>query len=141
MATVLEPQIDRAPKPTSSDRSFGLVFAAAFTVIAFLPLLHRGSPRWWALGLAAAFAAVALAAPRLLHALNRAWLGVGHLLHRITSPIIMGAVFFLCITPMAWIMRKRGADLLSLQWRADLKSYWIERPASAPDAQSMRNQY
>ena len=141
MATVLEPQIDRVSKPTSSDRSFGFVFAVALTAITFLPLLHRGSPRWWTLGFAVAFAAAAVVRPQILHPLNRAWLGFGHVLHRMTSPVVMGVIFFLCVTPIAWIMRRRGSDLLSLKRRPDLKSYWIERPVAAPDAQSMRNQY
>ena len=141
MATVLEPQIDCVSRPASSDRSFGLVFAAALTIISVLPLLHGGSPRWWTLGLAVVFAAAALVRPQVLHLLNRAWLGFGHLLHRIMSPLVMGVIFFLCVTPIAWIMRRRGGDLLSLRRRPDLKSYWIERPVTAQDAQSMRNQY
>ncbi len=141
MANVLEPQIDRDSKPTSSDRNFGFVFAAALTTIAFLPLLHRAPPRWWAFGLAVAFAAAALIRPQILYPLNRAWFAFGQLLHRVMSPLVMGLIFFLCITPIAWIMRWRGSDLLSLKRRPDLKSYWIERPVTPPDAQSMRNQY
>ncbi|MDR3422642.1 MAG: SxtJ family membrane protein [Xanthobacteraceae bacterium] len=140
MANVLEPQIER-PRPESSDRNFGLVFAAALTTIAFVPFLHHGSPRWWAFGVALVFAAAALVRPQILHWPNRAWLALGNVMHRVMSPLVMGAIFFLCITPIAWIMRRRGSDLLSLKRRPDLKSYWIEREASPPDAQSMKNQY
>jgi len=141
MVTVLEPNLDRVATPESSDRSFGFVFAGAFTVIACLPLLHWHSPRWWALGVAAAFAAAAIFRPRILHRLNRAWLAFGRLMHRVASPLVMGLVFFLCVTPTAWIMRWRGKDLLSLERRPDLKSYWIDRESSLPNAQSMKNQY
>ena len=91
------------------------------------PLWRSESPRWWALVIAAAFAIVALIRPQVLHHLNRAWLAFGKLLHRIVSPIVMSALFFLCVTPTAWIMRMRGKDLLSLKRRPDLKSYWIDR--------------
>lgn len=141
MATVLEPHIDKVSKPASSDRSFGFVFAAALTIITFLPLLHHRSPRWWAFGVALAFAAVALLRPQMLHPLNRAWLGLGNLMHRVVSPVVMGAIFFACVTPIAWIMRRRGSDLLSLKRRPELESYWIKRPTSPLDPQSMRNQY
>ena len=141
MASVLEPSLDRSPAPESSDRSFGFVFAAVFALIACWPLLHLETPRWWALGVAAAFAAVALVRPRLLHHLNRAWLALGQLMHRVVSPLVMGAIFFLCVTPTGWIMRWRGKDLLALKRRPDLKSYWIEREPSPPDAQSMKNQF
>lgn len=141
MANILEPQIERVSKPAGSDRSFGLVFAAALTVLALSPLLHHGSPRWWAILAALAFAAAALARPQVLHPLNRAWLALGNLLHRIMSPVVMGVIFFACVTPIACIMRWRGGDLLSLKRRPDLKTYWIERPRMPFDPQSMRNQY
>jgi hypothetical protein len=141
MLNVLEPKIDHAVKPAGSDRSFGFVFAAALTALTFLPLLRHGSPRWWMLGLAAAFAAAALFRPQILRPLNRAWLALGELLHRVVSPLVMAAIFFLCITPTAFIMRWRGKDVLSLKRRPDLKSYWIERPDALIDPQSMKNQY
>ena len=141
MATVLEPSFDRGPAPASSDRNFGFVFAAVFLVIGCWPLRHLEAPRWWALGVAVAFATAAFIRPQVLHQLNRVWLAVGQLLHRIVSPIVMGLVFFLGITPTAWIMRLRGKDLLSLRRRPDLKSYWIDREPSPRDAQSMKTQY
>src|SRR5262245_34581576 len=115
MATVLEPSIDRGPTPESSDRGFGLVFATVFALVGAWPLIHWQAPRWWALLIAAGFAVVALVQPRILHPLNRLWLALGRLLHRIVSPLVMGAVFFLVVTPTGWIMRLAGKDVLSLK--------------------------
>ena len=39
----------------SSDRGFGMVFAAFFTIVGLWPLVRAESPRWWALSLAVAF--------------------------------------------------------------------------------------
>lgn len=141
MASALEPIVQRGAAPESSDRSFGFVFAAVFALIAGWPLWHGGTPRWWAAGLAAVFALVALVAPAILHPLNRLWLGLGRLLHMVMSPLVMGAIFFLCVTPIGWFMRLRGKDVLSLSRRPDLKSYWVERDAAASEAQSMKNQF
>jgi Saxitoxin biosynthesis operon protein SxtJ len=141
MATVLEPTIERGPAPESSDRSFGLVFAAVFSIIACWPLLHWESPRWWALAVAVAFAAVALVRPQLLHPLNRLWLALGRLLHKIVSPLVMGLIFFAAVTPTGWIMRLRGKDLLLLKRRPDQKSYWIRRQPTHPETESMKNQF
>jgi hypothetical protein len=141
MATVLEPKIDRSSAAGSSDRSFGFVFATVFACIAALPLLHHQAPRWWALAGAVAFALVSFVEPKILHPLNRGWIFLGNLLHRVISPIVMGAIFFLCISPIAWVMRLRGKDILSLVWRPDLKSYWIARDHSQSDPESMRTQY
>jgi hypothetical protein len=141
MLTVLEPSPARGPAPESSDRSFGFVFVAVFLIAGCSPLLRLESPRWWALAVAGVFALFALVRPKLLHPLNRAWLALGHLLHRVVSPLVMSAVFFLCVTPVAWIMRLRGKDVLSLARRPDLPSYWITREQSPPPVETMKRQF
>jgi Saxitoxin biosynthesis operon protein SxtJ len=141
MATVLEPSMARAPAPESSDRSFGLVFAAAFALIGVWPLIRFDAPRWWAIGLALTFAAAALIRPQILHPLNRAWLELGRVLHRIMSPIVMGLIFFVTVAPTGWIMRLLGKDVLSLKRRPDLATYWITREPPAVETESMKNQF
>jgi hypothetical protein len=139
MPGVIDPHVE-LQKPQGSDRNFGFVFAGVFVVLTLMPLVHGGAPRWWCLVVAAAFGILALVSPKVLHPLNRAWMAFGELLHRVVSPVVLGAVFFLCITPMAWFVRRRGIDPLQLKWRPELKSYWIER-TSPLDPQSMKNQY
>src|SRR6476646_10942400 len=141
MASVLEPSIDRGPAPESTDRSFGFVFAAMFTLIGCWPLTHWHTPRWWAFIVAAAFALAALVWPQILHPLNRLWLALGGLLHKVVSPLVMGAVFFLGVTPTAWLMRLAGQDVLALKRRPDLKTYWIKREPAGPEAGTMKNQF
>ena len=141
MATVLEPKIAEGAAPEGSDRSFGIVFAVVFAIVGVWPLVHAGTPRWWSLAVATAFAVLAYAAPHLLRPLNRAWLALGRVLHRVVSPLVMGAIFFLCVTPIAWIMRLIGKDVLSLARRPEISSYWIARePAGAP-SETMKNQF
>ena len=139
MATVLEPKIERAAAPESSDRGFGFVFAVVFTLIGCWPFLYWQPPRWWALAIAAAFGLIALIRPQILHPLNRLWLALGRLLHKVVSPLVMGLIFFATVTPTGWIMRLLGKDVLSLKRRPDLKSYWIKREPSGQE--SMKNQF
>jgi Saxitoxin biosynthesis operon protein SxtJ len=123
-----------------SERSFGLVFAVFFAVIASLPLLHGGSVRIWAVVAAALFLTAAFVAPRLLAPLNLVWFYFGKLLHHITSPILLGLVFYLSVTPIGLLLRVFGKDVLALKKRPDLPSYWIERePGPPPD--TLRNQF
>jgi hypothetical protein len=140
MATAFEHRSDRTVSQ-SSDRQFGLVFAGVFTVIACWPFLRLAPPRWWALGIAAAFAVIALAWPQALRWPNRIWLRIGELLHRIVSPVVMAVIFFGCVTPTAWVMRWRGKDLLSRKWDAKRETYWIERSPGPAGSQSMKNQF
>lgn len=125
----------------SSDRSFGLVFAAVFTILGFSPLFHGGTLRIWSVVVAAVFLAVALIYPRLLAPLNRLWLKFGLLLHKITNPIIMGAVFFLAVLPTALVLRMLGKDPLRRKLDKSAPSYWILRQPPGPPPDSMKNQF
>jgi saxitoxin biosynthesis operon SxtJ-like protein len=125
----------------SSNRSFGLVFAAAFTVLAALGFWH-GSARWpiW-LGLACAMLALALAAPRLLAPFNYAWSQIGRLLHRIVGPVFLAVLFYGCIAPIGSLMRLSGKDPLRRKYQPEAETYWIRRTPPGPNGQSFKNQF
>jgi hypothetical protein len=125
----------------SSDRSFGWVFTAVFVLIGAWPLLHSNAPRWWAVGIAAAFALVTLLKPTLLSGLNRLWLKFGLLLGKIVSPIALGVLFYLVFTPTGLLMRLFGKDPLRLKLDRAGDSYWIRREPPGPPPKSMTNQF
>ena len=125
----------------TSDRFFGLTFFVFFLIIACWPLLWQGQIRPIALGVALAFLAASLAVPAWLAPLNRLWLKFGALLHRITSPIILGVMFFLVITPVGVLMRLAGKDLLRMKFDSNCTSYWIRREPPGPDKTSLKRQF
>ena len=125
----------------SSNRSFGLVFAAAFFVVAFWPLFHSESPRWWARGESVVFALVALVRPALLARLNRLWTKLGVLLGAIVSPIALGILFYGILTPLGVVARMAGKDPLRLKRDTSAQSYWILREPPGPPPDSMTNQF
>jgi hypothetical protein len=125
----------------SSNRSFGLVFAAFFALVGLLPLILGRAPRTWAFGLSGIFLLAALLFPSVLAPLNRLWMKFGLLLHRIVSPIALGIMFFLVITPMGWLMRALGKDLLRLRIDPDASSYWIERNPPGPAPETFKDQF
>ncbi|MBF0311333.1 MAG: hypothetical protein HQL56_17595 [Magnetococcales bacterium] len=121
-----------------SDRSFGLVFAAVFVLVGLFPLWHGMDPRWWALAGSGLFLGAALAFPRQLAPLNRLWTRFGALLHRLTTPLILGVIFFLVVTPIGLIMRLFGKNPLALQVDRTATSYWILRKPPVADVKSMK---
>ena len=125
----------------SSDRSFGLVMAAICLIIALWPLIHAEPVRWWALGLAAVFAALAFIWTAALAPLNKLWLKFGLLLHTVVSPIVLGFLFYVTVTPIALLMRLLGKYPLRLRRDPDAASYWIERTPPGPAPESMKNQF
>jgi len=125
----------------SSDKFFGLTFFVFFLAIALLPIIHGNPPRIWAGILSALFFLLALLAPKLLAPANSLWLKFGALLHAITSPIILGIMFYLVITPIGLIMRAMGKDLLRLKLDRECRSYWIEREPPGPEKNSLNRQF
>ena len=124
-----------------SDRAFGVVFTVVFVIIGCWPLLDSAAPRWWSLAIAGLFLVLALVRPQVLGPLNRLWIKFGLLLNRIVSPIVLGLMFYLVLTPSGFVMRLLGKDPLRLSFEPDAESYWIEREPPGPDTETMKNQF
>ena len=125
----------------SSDRTFGLLFAAIFAILALWPLVHGAQIRVWALAPAAVFLVLALAWPRALSRLNRGWMRFGLLLNRIVSPVAIGVVYYLTLVPMGLVMRAFGKRPLRLGFDRAATSYWITREPPGPDPKAMIDQF
>ena len=121
----------------SSNKSFGIVFFIFFFIIAVFPLLNNEDIRIWSLVVSFIFLFLGLTKSKILTPLNKAWVKFGILLGKFVSPIVMGIIFFLVITPISLIMKLLGKDLLNLKKNTS-KSYWIEKlgPKS-----KMKNQF
>tara|TARA_X000001036_G_scaffold226846_1_gene212170 strand:- start:87 stop:479 length:393 start_codon:yes stop_codon:yes gene_type:complete len=121
----------------SSNRSFGVVFFIVFLLIALYPLLNNNEVRLWFLIISGLFLILGILNSKILSPLNKIWFKFGLLLGKIISPIIMGVIFFLVVTPIGFIMKLLGKDLINLKFNNE-KSYWIEK--SGPKSK-MKNQF
>ena len=121
----------------SSNKSFGIVFFIVFILISLYPLLNGQEIRLWALIISAVFLILGLLKSKLLTPLNKLWFRFGIFLGKIISPIIMGFIFFLVVTPIGLIMRLLGKDVLKLKYNTE-RSYWIEK--DGPKSK-MKNQF
>jgi hypothetical protein len=111
----------------SSNRNFGLVFFFVFLIVSLWPLLNENSPRIWSIVIAVIFLILGLLNSKLLTPLNMLWFKFGLFLGSIISPIVMGIIFFLVITPTGLVMKLMGKDLLASKYDNKKKSYWINR--------------
>jgi len=127
-----------------SERSFGIVFAVVFVVIGLFPLIGNWTSfqevRIWSLACAAVLLLVLLVAPRLLGPANNAWLAFGLLLNRIISPIVLGLMFFLVLTPIALLRRATSRNSIPMKPDPAVDSYWSLRSESDIPS-SMKNQF
>ena len=120
-----------------SNRSFGIVFFVVFILIGFYPLLKDGNLNIISILIGIIFLILGVLNSRFLTPLNKIWFKFGIFLGQIISPIVMGIIFFLVVTPIAFIMRVLGKDVLKLKKKTD-NSYWIKKT----DLKSkMKNQF
>ena len=111
---------------TSSNRSFGIVFFIVFLLVSIYPLINDEEIRIWSLIISLIFLFLGLLNSQILTPLNQIWFKLGIFLGKIVSPIVMGIIFFLVVTPTGIIMRILKKDLLNLKYSDD-KSYWIKK--------------
>ena len=120
-----------------SNKSFGIIFFLFFLIVGIFPLLNNEDIRIWSIILSIIFLILGLLNAPILSPLNRAWFKFGILLGNFVSPIVMGVVFFIVVTPTALIMRALGKNLLSLK-KNNKKTYWIEK---SEIKSKMKNQF
>ncbi|WP_440690258.1 SxtJ family membrane protein [Candidatus Pelagibacter sp. HIMB1782] len=120
-----------------SNRSFGIVFFVVFLIIATYPLINGDELRLWSLIISIIFLFLGLINSKILNPFNKLWFKFGIFLGKIISPLVMGIIFFLVVTPIGLLMRLLNKDLLNLRFNNN-GSYWIEK--TEPKSK-MKNQF
>jgi hypothetical protein len=116
--------------------TFGILFFIFFLIIGLYPLKSGGVIRIWSIVLSLVFLFITIIRPNLFTFLNRLWIQFGIFLGKIISPIVMGLVFFVVITPIGILVKILKKDVMSLKRGAS--SYWINRKDKI---QSMKKQF
>lgn len=115
------PELDR-----KGLREFGLVtggIVAGLFGLFFPWLLERSLPLWpWIV--CGVLGVWGLIAPLSLRPVYRGWMRFGLMLSKVTTPLIMGIVFFVVITPVALILKIVGNDPMARKFD-DSESYRV----------------
>jgi len=125
-------------KSQSSNKSFGLLFFVVFLIIGLWPLKNGENLNFYFITVSIIFLILGLINSKLLSPLNKSWIKLGEILGIIIAPIIMALVYFVILTPVSFIVRIFGKDLLSLKLLKDKETYWIKRKKSLG---SMKKQF
>lgn len=125
-----------------SNRYFGLLFSGVFTLLsAYAGYKGEGAFRVYGWLIAAiVFGLIAVATPNLLTPLSKGWMKLGELMGKVVSPMVLGAIFFVLVTPIALVMRLFGRDELRLK-KVNASSYWVDRAPPGPAGESFKNQF
>ena len=125
-------------KSQNSNKSFGLLFFVVFLIIGLWPLKNGENLNFYFIAVSIIFLILGLINSKLLSPLNKSWIKLGEILGIIIAPIVMALVYFVILTPVSFIVRIFGKDLLSLKLLKDKETYWIKRKKSLS---SMKKQF
>ena len=107
-----------------SNRSFGIVFFLVFLIIGLFPLKNGEDSNHFLIIISLIFLFLGIINSNFLTPLNKIWFRFGIILGHIISPIIMGLIFFMVVTPIGFLLRIFSKDVLNLK-KNNNKSYWI----------------
>jgi hypothetical protein len=110
-------------------REFGIFMLIALSVASVIAF-RRGVALHWAIvpgACGVVLALVALVRPALVRPIAEAWAALGHVLGRVTTPILLVVVFVVVVLPLGLLLRLLGKDPMRLRRDASAKTYWIER--------------
>lgn len=122
---------------TKSGRRFAFTLGIAFAVLAALSYWRGRHLPPQILGALAVIAfAGGIAVPSKLGPVEKAWMQLAHAISKVTTPIFMGIVYFVILTPIGIIRRIAGGN--PLVHRSSDDSYWIKRTSVDADARRRR---
>jgi hypothetical protein len=127
----------------ASNKRFGLVVGAILLLFGAIRALLHWEIGWMAGvlgGIGLVLILAALIKPDALAGANRGWNRLGLVLHKITNPLFLGAMYAIAIVPTGLLMRAFGADPMNLK-RGDKSTYWIAREKGGSTAQSLEKPF
>jgi hypothetical protein len=81
----------------------------------------------------------ALVAPARLEPVRRWWLALAAAISSVTTPLLMGVIYFTIVTPIGWLRRLAGGNRLIR--RRSSKTFWVERGGEAGRPVDMEHQF
>ena len=125
----------------SSDRAFGFVFTGLFLLLGLSPLRHGLPPRIWLLAASLVTLCLALFFRGLLAPFNWLWTRLAFLLAKVTTPVVLGIIFYGVFSPVSALLKLLGADPLRLKSSQAEETFWIPRVPPGPPPESMRRMF
>jgi hypothetical protein len=125
-----------------SNRKFGFFFASVFLFLSaytgFIGLDSNVAIGWFTVSITVGL--IAKFTPSLLTPFNWLWMKLGDFMGMLISPVILGIIFYVLITPVGVVTRLFGRDELRIK-KINTNTYWINRTPPGPSGESFKNQF
>lgn len=124
---------------SNQQRKFGVTLGTAFGAL--------GAIAWWrghhltgpyVAGMGAVLLVAAGLVPGALAPVERAWMGLAGMISRVTTPVFMGIVYLIVLTPIGILRRVFGTNPLAPASALD-NSRWV--PKAPPSRDAMEHQF
>lgn len=119
-------------------KTFALIWSLIFLIVGIWPLFSGNTVRLWAMLIMLLFLIVAFLKPSLLNSFYKIWIKIGEVIGGFISKVIMVILFYGMFTPVAFVLRLLGKDLLRKKLDKNSSSYWIKRDTQPG---SLKNQF
>lgn len=135
-------EIRNIKSTTKELREFGFVVGGMLLLIAAVSAWRHGWA-WnpWLLGIGGALAATGAIVPAVLTPLQKAWMTLALVMGAVMSRVILSALFFLLLTPLALVLRARGKRFLEKKPDPAAATYWNVRGAESANPKRCEQQY
>lgn len=122
----------------SPERSFGKTFAVFFLIVAAISTYKTEKLAIALLAVSLVFLAFGLIAPNFLKYPNKIWMKFGELLHKITTPFILGLMFFGVFLPFGFLLRTFNFLAIQLKFDPKAQTYWKTKEKAGPEPETMK---
>jgi hypothetical protein len=122
-------------------RKFGLTMGVALAIFGGLFFWRDHTAAPYLFMIAAAFLLLAALAPKALKPIQTVWMTLATVLGWVMTRVLLSIVFFIGITPIAFIARVVGKRFLDLKYEPDRESYWEKREPPTSGMERYESQF
>ena len=130
--------IDSSPKELVK---FGRTVGIAFLVIGIILSIIGGKIHYIPFAVGAFLIIAGLILPLILLPFHKIWMGLSIVLGYISTRVILFIIYYVALTPIAFMGRLRGKDFLDEKIEPGRESYWVKRDAANNGNENLKKQY
>ena len=120
---------------------FGLTVGTVLLLIGIVLYLFDKPAFVYFVGIGLLLILLGVLFPNLLKPINKAWMTLAIILGWFMSRVILTILFYLIVTPIGFLLKIFGKDLLKLKSDSSLSSYWDEREKKAGEKIDYERQF
>ncbi|MEG8946429.1 SxtJ family membrane protein [Rosettibacter firmus] len=122
-------------------KKFGFTFSIIFLLLGIILYLNKTESYYYFLIICILFFISTIYSQKILKPIYKIWMIIALILGLITTNIILTLFFYLIITPIGFVIKISGKDLLNLKFDKEKESYWNRREAGEYIKENSEKQY